>query len=92
MQADELLANPGAALEAAERGEPTIILRDGQAIAMLRPIEEGSSRPDLPRPREPGGLLSLVGLFDDWATMDEDIAEIMAERRKDFGRPPPKFD
>lgn len=92
MQADELLANPGAALEAAERGEPTIILRDGQPIAMIRPIEERAGRPDLPQPRERGGLLSLIGLFDDWATMDEDVAGIMAERRRDFGRPLPELD
>lgn len=92
MQADELLANPGAALEAAERGEPTIILRDGQPIAMIRPIEERAGRPDLPQPRERGGLLSLAGTFAEWETIVEDMAEIVAMRQQEPGRPPPEFD
>jgi prevent-host-death family protein len=76
-------------LNAAERGESTVILRYGKPVAMVTPIETGDPRPDLPKPKEPGGLLSLAGLFSDWETMEEDMAEVVAMRQQDFGRPLP---
>ena len=80
-----------AILDAAQRGESTIVLRHGKPVAVIQPVEEAADRSPLPRPREPGGLLSLLGLFDDWQAMEEDMAEVVAMRQHDFGRPPPEF-
>ena len=77
-------------LEAAERGQRTVILRHGRPVAALGPVR--SERPDLPLPRRPGGLLSLLGSFDDWETLDADIAEVLAARLAAADRPPPEFD
>jgi len=107
-------------LDAAERGEETLILRHGKPVAVISPAPqppppreappveptaaEISTASDfgaflrtlppplpLPKPKKPGGLLSMVGLFDDWDTMEEDMAEIVASRQTDIPRPPPDF-
>jgi prevent-host-death family protein len=77
-------------LEAAERGQRTLILRHGRPVAVLGPIR--TDRPDLPLARRPGGLLSLLGAFSDWETMEEDIAEVVGARQAALDRPPPEFD
>lgn len=79
-------------LQAAERGERTLILRHGRPVAELGPVRTG--RPELPLlpPRRPGGLLALLGLFADWETMDADLADIVAERRAAANRPAPDLD
>jgi prevent-host-death family protein len=81
-------------LDAAERGEQTLVLRHGKPVAVISPVTNSAHarRGPLPLPREPGGLLSLVGLFDDWDTMEDDIAEIVAARQRAQDRPPPDFD
>jgi prevent-host-death family protein len=76
-------------LDAAERGKSTVILRRGKPVAQVKPVPSVEPRPGLPKARRPGGLASLVGLFADWETIDEDIAEIMSERQRAFGRPLP---
>jgi antitoxin (DNA-binding transcriptional repressor) of toxin-antitoxin stability system len=79
------------ALNAAERGASTVVLRHGKPVAVIGPVKQ-DPRPDLPKPRKPGGLLALAGLLSDWETMEEDMAEIIAERQNDLGRPlPPAF-
>lgn len=77
-------------LDAAERGERTVILRHGRPVAALGPIQP--ERPDLPVARRPGGLLSLLGKFEDWETMEADLAEIVAARQHAEDRPAPEFD
>jgi hypothetical protein len=42
--------------------------------------------------RKPGGVLAVLGLFDDWETMEEDMAAVVAERSKAKDRPAPSFD
>jgi prevent-host-death family protein len=76
-------------LNAAERGESTVILRYGKPVAVIGPVTNGVDRPELPKPKKPGGLLSLIGLFEDWDTMEEDMAEVIAERQQEWGRPLP---
>jgi prevent-host-death family protein len=78
-------------LDAAGRGEETLVLRHGKPVALVTPVPEAANQPrrPLPKAREAGGLLSLVGLFDDWETMDEDLTEIVAERQGERGRPVP---
>lgn len=83
-------------LDAAERGESTLITRNGRPAAVIGPAPEPriarrAPRP-LPKSKEPGGLLSLAGLLADWETIEEDIAQIIAERQLDMGRPPPELD
>ena len=74
-------------LRSAERGEPTLIFRHGKPVAVLSSYHDEPHNA-LPVPREPGGLLSLVGLFDDWETMSEDMADIVAGRQQTVDRPP----
>lgn len=81
-------------LDAAQRGEQTLVMRHGKPVAVIGPAPnegESGARKPLPKPRAPGGLLSLVGIFDDWETFEEDMAEIVASRQFDQGRPPPDF-
>jgi antitoxin (DNA-binding transcriptional repressor) of toxin-antitoxin stability system len=92
MQVAEVKRDFRAVLDAAERGESTVVLRYGKPVAIIKPLEDEVQRPDLPKPKEPGGLLSLLGLFDDWETMEEDMAEVVAMRQQEWGRPPPEFD
>src|SRR5438874_1302621 len=73
-------------LDAAERGEETVVLRRGKPVAVIAPLQKERSR-NLPEPRRPGGLLSIVGLFDTWDTMEQDMAEVVAERQDSGDRP-----
>ena len=80
-------------LDAALHGESTVVLRYGKPVATIGPVQDAMSRPGLPKHKRPGGLLALMGVCDDWETMEEDMAAVIAERRQDFGRPlPPSFD
>ena len=91
MQVAEVKRQFREVLNAAEQGESTVVLRYGKPVAVIGPVKQ-NPRPDLPKPRKPGGLLALAGLLSDWETMEEDMAEIIAERQNDFGRPlPPEF-
>jgi prevent-host-death family protein len=73
-------------LDEAERGRETVVLRHGRPVARIAPYEQ-----QLPRPEKPGGLLALVGMFADWEEMDQDIAEIIADRQRETDRPVPEF-
>jgi prevent-host-death family protein len=75
-------------LRAAELGDPAVILRHGKPVAILGPFTDTEAQGRLPAPRRPGGLLSLVGLFEDWDTMDRDVAEIIEARQEVLDRPP----
>jgi len=74
-------------LRAAERGDYTAVMRHGKPVAIVGPFTNDEPR-QLPTPRKPGGLLALVGLFDDWETIDRDLAEIIEARQETADRPP----
>lgn len=78
-------------LDAAERGESTVVLRHGKPVAVVGPFIRTRTPPPLPKPRKPGGLLSMVGALSSWETLEEDMAQIVADRQKEMGRPPPDF-
>jgi prevent-host-death family protein len=80
-----------AVLDAAERGESTIVVRRGRAVAVVAPAR-GASPDALPRPRRDGGLLALAGLFHDWDSLDQDMAAVVAGRQQAPDRPPPALD
>jgi len=77
-------------LEAAEHGRRTVILRHGRPVATLGPVR--AEHPELPVPRHAGGLLALLGAFEDWQTLDADMAEVLAARQLAVDRPTPDFD
>ena len=79
-------------LDAAERGEETVILRRGKPVAVIMPVPEDRSRSPLPVARRSGGLLSILGLFDTWDTIEQDIADVVAARQQTTDRPPPDLD
>ena len=78
-------------LDAAERGEETVVLRRGKPVAVVTPIKKRGSGA-LPEPLRPGGLLSIIGLFDSWETMEEDLAAVIEARARTRDRPPPDLD
>ena len=78
-------------LRAAEQGEETVVLRNGRPVAVVVPYSSDEPRRSLPRPIRPGGLLSLVGSFADWETMDADLDGIVAARQQAVDRPPVDF-
>ncbi|MBI3977269.1 MAG: type II toxin-antitoxin system prevent-host-death family antitoxin [Chloroflexi bacterium] len=92
MQVADLKREFSQVLDAAERGEPTIVLRHGKPVAVVAPLAEGGERITLPAARRPGGLLAVVGLFSDWETMEDDIAEIVAARQQAIDRPAPDLE
>ena len=48
--------------------------------------------PPLPKPRKPGGLMSVVGTFVEWPEIEEDMAAIIADRQRSIERAIPSFD
>jgi prevent-host-death family protein len=78
-------------LDAAERGESTVVLRHGKPAAVIVPVESVRDS-QLPAPQKPGGLLAAMGLLAEWDTIVEDMAEIIASRAEARDRPPPDFD
>ena len=85
MPVAELKRDFRAVLDAAERGEQTIILRRGEPVAAVVPAASGRER-GLPVSKRPGGLLAVAGLFADWESLEEDIAAIVGERAHLAGR------
>ena len=79
-------------LDAAERGESTLVLRRGRPVAVVVPAPSPVVPRSLPTPRRPGGLLALTGCLADWDTIDEDVRAIMAGRVDAVDRPPPELD
>jgi antitoxin (DNA-binding transcriptional repressor) of toxin-antitoxin stability system len=79
-------------LEAAERGESTVVLRGGKPVAVISPWGAGSEAAGLPSRRRPGGLLAIAGLLADWETIDADMAEIVDARQRTVDRPGPDLD
>ena len=79
-------------LDAAERGEATVVSRHGRPVAVIGPIIATGKVIALPRPRKPGGLLSLVGTLDQWPEIEDDMAGIVADRQNAIDRPPPDLD
>ena len=79
-------------LDAAEHGESTVVLRRGRPVAVIAPVPSADRRPPLPRPRKPGGLLALVGTFEEWPEVEEDLAAIVAARQQASDRLPPDLD
>jgi prevent-host-death family protein len=79
-------------LDAAERGETTLVLRRGRPVAAVVPAPADSGIGRLPIARSPGGLLGLAGLLEDWDTIQEDVEDIMASRADVVDRPPPELD
>src|SRR5262245_21909035 len=79
-------------LDAAEQGEATVVLRHGRPVAVIAPLPPADRRAPLPRPARPGGLLALVGTFEDWPEIEADLAAIVAQRGQASDRPPPDLD
>jgi antitoxin (DNA-binding transcriptional repressor) of toxin-antitoxin stability system len=77
-------------LEAAEHGRRTVILRHGRPVAALGPVRP--EHPERPLPGRPGGLLALLGAFEDWQTLEADIADVITARQSAKDRPPPAVD
>ena len=79
-------------IEAAERGESTIILRRGKAVAVIGPVRNGIGVEDGTGAQSHGGLLAVAGLLANWETIDADMAEVIAMRQATKDRPAPNFD
>jgi prevent-host-death family protein len=77
-------------LELVERGEEVVVVRDGQPIAVIAPLTP--EHPSVPGAKKSGGLLSVLGTFEDWPEIEEDMAAIVAARQQAEDRPPPTFD
>jgi len=77
-------------VDAAEHGEPTVVLRDGRPVAIVSPVAEDGETPIGATPA-PLGLLAGLGLLADWETMEEDMAQVIAERQFTVDRPGPDF-
>ncbi|MGH2351509.1 MAG: type II toxin-antitoxin system Phd/YefM family antitoxin [Chloroflexota bacterium] len=78
-------------LDAAERGQSTVVLRRGKPVAVVEPVSQATAR-GLPVPQRPGGLLAVAGLLADWETLDDDLAAVVAARRWATDRPTPNLD
>lgn len=80
----------GKIVDAAELGEPAVVLRNGKPVAIVSPVAEDGETPMSAAPA-PLGLLGLAGALADWETMEEDMAQVIAERQFTVDRPGPDF-
>jgi antitoxin (DNA-binding transcriptional repressor) of toxin-antitoxin stability system len=80
-----------AVLDAAESGELRVVLRRGKPVAVITPFP-AHAETSLPAQRQPGGLVAAVGLFADWDTFEDHVAEVIAARGKAHDRPPREVD
>jgi prevent-host-death family protein len=78
-------------LDAAEQGNTTVVVRHGRPVALITPVRP-TGLPVVPRARKPGGLLALIGTFEEWPEIESDVASIVAGRQDALDRPPPTFD
>ncbi len=92
MPAAEFKRDFSKVLDAVQRGEQVLVLRHGKPVAVIGPVPEPEGSITLPKPKLPGGLLSMIGALADWETFEEDMAEIVASRQYAVDRPPPEFD
>ncbi len=69
------------------RGERFIVTRRGKPAVGLIPPSEMS-----PQRQRPLGLLAGLGALAEWETLEEDMREVVASRRKARDRPPPDLD
>lgn len=64
-------------LDAAQRGEETVVLRNGEPVARVAPLPPGTG---MLGPERPGGLAAAAGLFSGWVELEEDVAAIISAR------------
>ncbi|MEA2645934.1 MAG: hypothetical protein QOE92_1017 [Chloroflexota bacterium] len=82
----EFKRNFRAYVEEVLRGRRVRVVRHGRAVGDFVPAATVAT---LPVAGRPGGLLALAGLFEDWDSIDPDIAAIVASRRRAGQRPAP---
>jgi prevent-host-death family protein len=73
-----------------ERGARIRVTRHGKPVGDFVPARAGVT--ELPVAPNPGGLAALVGILDDWVTMEADMAEVVRRRRRERARPAPSLD
>lgn len=71
-----------------ERGGRIVVTRHGRAVGEFVPAG-GAVATILPAPKHPGGLLALIGVLGDWASLEEDMAAVVRARRRERARPLP---
>jgi prevent-host-death family protein len=71
-----------------ERGASVVVTRHGKPVGAFVPAP-GMSAKALPAPKHPGGLLALIGLLEEWDTMEADMAQVVRARRRERSRPMP---
>ncbi len=69
-------------------GERFVVTRRGRPVAVLTPATDEATR----SPTSYVGLAAFAGVLDDWPEFEEVMAEVVASRQDDHGRPPPDFD
>jgi len=78
-------------LDAAERGEATVVVRRDRPVARVVPYV-GTSAPEHPRAERAGGLLSVTGLLADWDDFESVMADVVAGRQAAADRPLPELE
>ena len=73
-----------------ERGARVRVTRHGKPVGDFIPA--GLSAREIPVAANPGGLLALVGILEDWDSMESDMAEVVRQRRNERRRPIPDLD
>ncbi|HEX4101060.1 MAG: type II toxin-antitoxin system prevent-host-death family antitoxin [Pseudonocardiaceae bacterium] len=70
------------------RGESFVIMSRGRPVIALVPPQRAAEE----EPQPSVGLAAFAGaLADEWDTVDEDMAEIVAARQRVSDRPAPEF-
>jgi hypothetical protein len=73
-------------------GRRVRVVRHGRSLGDFVPAGSGRGATVLPSPDRPGGLIALAGLFSDWGTLDDDVKDIVASRRRAGQRAAPRLD
>jgi prevent-host-death family protein len=74
-----------------ERGGHVRVTRHGKPVGDFVPAG-GTVATELPVASSPGGLAALVGILEEWDSIEEDLAEVVRRRRRERSRPIPNLD
>lgn len=74
-----------------ERGGRVLVTRHGKPVGEFIPAG-GVSATMLPAPKHPGGMLTLLGILEEWDNMEADMAAVVRARRRERSRPIPTLE
>lgn len=74
-----------------ERGGRVLVTRHGKPVGEFVPANDTAANA-LPFSPHPGGFAALIGILEDWDSMEADMADVVRRRRRERARRVPSLD